>query len=68
MLLAQCDSAPCLAALAATCRALRKLLYSPRDAFLWRRIFITTFDEPRSTILELGEHEIKYFPLRYMLY
>lgn len=57
MLLAQCDLAECLAALAGTCRALREFLYAPRDGFLWRRIFLSTFDDPRS--LGLGEHTLK---------
>ncbi|KAF7793559.1 hypothetical protein EIP86_004673 [Pleurotus ostreatoroseus] len=34
--------------LAQTCLHLRQIVYDPLDKFLWRRVFLTTFDDPRS--------------------
>lgn len=45
--LAESDSPTTIAALARTCKAVKKLIYFPEDKHLWRRIFLTTFDDPR---------------------
>lgn len=45
--IAESDKPTSIAALAQCCRALRRLVYDPVDRFLWRRIFLTTFDDPR---------------------
>lgn len=49
-----------ISSLARTCRALRKLIYAPQDKFLWRRIFLAVFDDPRN--LNTGEQRLR--PLR----
>lgn len=40
-------SSSSIASLASTCRALRVVIYNASDHHLWRRIFLTTFDDPR---------------------
>lgn len=48
VLLAETGYAVSIANLASTCRRLWQLVYDPLDAHLWRRIFLTTFDDPRT--------------------
>ena len=47
VLLAQSDYPATIGHLARTCKAMNRLIYSPADKHLWRRIFLTTFDDPR---------------------
>lgn len=35
--------------LAQTCRRFHELVYDPLDKFLWRRVFLTNFDDPRAS-------------------
>ena len=55
VLLAANSSPRSISALAQTCRHLRQLIYDPLDKFLWRRVFLTTFDDPRARIASQAE-------------
>jgi hypothetical protein len=39
-----------ISSFAQTCRRLRQFIYDPTDKHLWHRIFITTFDNPYTTL------------------
>ncbi|KIP04335.1 hypothetical protein PHLGIDRAFT_200529 [Phlebiopsis gigantea 11061_1 CR5-6] len=54
--LAESANPKTIAALARTCRAVKKLIYFPEDKHLWRRIFLTTFDDPRLRSEGLDDH------------
>ena len=47
VILADIESPYSISSLAQTCRHFRQLVYDPLDKFLWRRVFLTTFDDPR---------------------
>ncbi|EKM61560.1 uncharacterized protein PHACADRAFT_204731 [Phanerochaete carnosa HHB-10118-sp] len=54
VLLAELGHPKTISALAKTCRTLRQLIYAPQDKFLWRRMLLATFDDPRSIQVEPG--------------
>ena len=45
--LAESPSPASVSHLAQSCRHFRQIIYDPLDKFLWRRVFLTTFDDPR---------------------
>ncbi|PSR84472.1 hypothetical protein PHLCEN_2v5430 [Hermanssonia centrifuga] len=47
VVLAEAKKPTSIAFLAQTCRYLRQIIYQPLDKYLWRRIFLSTFDDPR---------------------
>jgi len=45
-----------ISAVAQTCKQHRSLIYQPIDCFLWRRIFLIKYDDPRKIVL--GRHRL----------
>jgi hypothetical protein len=58
VLLARSDCPRAIAHLAGTCKSMNKLIYSAVDTHLWRRIFLTTFDDPR--LISSGAYFFEY--------
>lgn len=53
-----------ISSVARTCRKIRQFIYDPLDTCLWRRIFLTTFDDPRQSNHESDDNYSLLLPAR----